>query len=50
MAPASGLNCGRAGQVVTEAEAIQRMLQENLGIAVAQDQERSFYMDKLPRL
>ena len=38
----------RQGQVVTEAEAIQRMLQENLGIAVTpKDQERSFYMDKL---
>lgn len=38
----------RQGQVVTEAEAIQRMLQENLGITVTpKDQERSFYMDKL---
>lgn len=38
----------RQGQVVTEAEAIQRMLKDNLGIDVTpKDQERSFYMDKL---
>ena len=38
----------RQGQVVTEAEAIQRMLTENLGITVTpKDQERSLYMDKL---
>ncbi|MEZ4860556.1 MAG: peptide ABC transporter substrate-binding protein [Caldilineaceae bacterium] len=38
----------RQGQVVTEAEAIQRMLKENLGVTVTpKDQERSFYMDQL---
>ena len=38
----------RNGQIVVEAEAIQNMLRENLGITVIPtDQERSFYMDKL---
>jgi peptide/nickel transport system substrate-binding protein/oligopeptide transport system substrate-binding protein len=38
----------RQGQYVREAEAIQNMLRENLGITVTvQDQERAFYMDKL---
>jgi peptide/nickel transport system substrate-binding protein/oligopeptide transport system substrate-binding protein len=38
----------RQGQYVREAEAIQNMLKENLGITVTVvDQERSFYMDKL---
>lgn len=38
----------RQGQVVTEAEAIQRMLNETLGVTVTpKDQERSFFMDKL---
>jgi peptide/nickel transport system substrate-binding protein/oligopeptide transport system substrate-binding protein len=38
----------RQGQYVREAEAIQNMLKENLGITVTlKDQERSFFMDKL---
>ena len=38
----------RQGQVATEAEAIQRMLKDNLGVDVTpKDQERSFYMSKL---
>lgn len=38
----------RQGQAVTEAEAIQRMLTENLGVTVTpKDQERSFFMDQL---
>ncbi len=38
----------RQGQIVAEAEAIQRMLQDNLGIKVqSKDIERSVYMDKL---
>jgi peptide/nickel transport system substrate-binding protein/oligopeptide transport system substrate-binding protein len=38
----------RQGQIVTEAEAIQRMLSDNLGITVTpKDNERSLFMDKL---
>lgn len=38
----------RQGQVVTEAEAIQRMLKDTLGVDVTpKDQERSFFMDRL---
>jgi peptide/nickel transport system substrate-binding protein/oligopeptide transport system substrate-binding protein len=38
----------REGQYVREAEAIQNMLKETLGITVTvKDQERAFYMDKL---
>jgi len=38
----------RQGQIVTESEAIQRMLQDTLGIKVQpKDVERSVYMDKL---
>lgn len=38
----------REGQYLREAEAIQNMLRENLGINVTvTDQERAFYMDKL---
>ena len=38
----------RQGQVATEAEAIQRMLKDNLGVDVTpKDQERSFFMSKL---
>ncbi|MFQ5857266.1 MAG: ABC transporter substrate-binding protein [Anaerolineae bacterium] len=38
----------RQRQIVTESEAIQRMLKDNLGVEVQpRDVERSFYMDKL---
>lgn len=38
----------RQGQITTEAEAIQRMLRDNLGITVTpRDLERSFYMEQL---
>lgn len=38
----------REGQYVREAEAIQNMLKETLGVTVTvKDQERAFYMDKL---
>jgi len=38
----------RQGQVTTETEAIQRMIQETLGVTIVpKDQERSFFMDQL---